>query len=58
MSKNRRNICIIIFSLVYLIADIVLYSVGNTVDGLILTSLYPPIIVIVYFFLDLITKKD
>ena len=57
MSKNRRNVWIIIFSLFWLIIDIVLYAVENTLDGLILASVYPPVIVMVYLFLDMITIK-
>ncbi len=57
MSKNRRNIWIIIFSLFCLIIDIVLYAVGNTLDALILASVYPPVIVMVYLLLDMITIK-
>lgn len=57
MSKNRRNIWIIIFSLFWLIINIVLYAVGNTVDAFILASVYPPVIVMIYLFLDMITIK-
>lgn len=55
MSKNRRNIWIIIFSLFCLIIDIVVFSVGYTVEGFILASVYPPVIVMIYFFLDMLT---
>lgn len=57
MSKNRRNVWIIIFSLVYLIIDIVVFSVGYTVEGFILASIYPPVMVMIYFFLDMLTIK-